>query len=72
MDLVDADGSRACDNLRQALKDLRAFQWHFNTVQRQQQAALVQRQSLEAGSVYVQFDFTQNLSVPQSGTEAGA
>ena len=72
LDWVDADGSQICNNLRQALKDLRAFQWHFNTVQRQKQAALAQRQSLEAGSVYIQFDFMQNLSVPQSGAEAGS
>ena len=41
-------------------------------MQRQKQAALAQRRSLEAGSVYIQFDFMQNLSVPQSGAEAGS
>ena len=66
LDLVDADGSEKRNELSRALAEMRAFGWRFNVAGRQHDAALTQR-SQEPGCFYIQFDFVQNLFVPQAG-----
>ena len=60
------------NSLRDLLKELEPFHWHFQATHRQQACYDELLEAFPEGTVMWHFDFKQNVSVPQGPREAGS
>ena len=70
-DLHDAE-ARAGHLLRERLDMLRCYEHHYQSVQRQHAKAMSILDSMTAGTLFLQVDFKQNVSLPLAPQEGGS
>ena len=58
-----------CHRLKHEVNVAESYAWHVNTKDRQLDACLEQKRSLQAGQAMLWMDYKQKFSVPQAGTQ---